>query len=400
MTGPEIEKAIETALPPGAPAAAVVDLAAIRHNVASLGARAGAPVMAVVKADAYGHGLLPCARAAVEGGATWLGVAQLAEALELRRAGITAPVLAWLTVPGDAFAEAVERGVDLAVSAPWALAEIAAAARATGRTARIQLKVDTGLNRNGVTVPDFPDLLEAALKLEAEEVVRVAGLFSHYAWADAPRHPTVARQTDLFTEAVALAEARGARLEVRHLANSAATLTNPAASFDLVRPGLAVYGLSPAPDLGSPADFDLRPAMSLLARVANVKGVAAGEGISYGHAYTTTADTRAALLPVGYADGLPRHAVNEGPAWLGGRRYRIAGRVCMDQVVLDLGRDHADTAEVSVGDVAILFGDGPSDGTGVPTAQDWAEVCGTINYEIVTRIGARVPRLYLNEGAR
>ena len=333
-------------------------------------------------------------RAAVEGGAAWLGVAQLAEGLQLREAGVDAPLLAWLTVPGDAFAAAVEAGIDVGISAAWTLDEVAAAARLTGRTARVQLKVDTGLNRNGVPLPDLPDLLDAALKLEAEGAVRLAGIFSHYAWADAPDHPTVALQTGRFTEAVRLAERRGARLEVRHLANSAAAVTNRQASFDLVRPGLAVFGLTPVPQLATAAELGLRPAMTLLGRVALVKDVAAGEGISYGHAYTTSRATRAALIPLGYADGVPRHAGNEGPVLLHGRRYRVAGRVCMDQVVLDLGRDHPGPpgVRVAAGDVVVLFGGA----RGEPTAQDWADAAGTISYEIVARVGARVPRVYLH----
>jgi alanine racemase len=202
----------------------------------------------------------------------------------------------------------------------------------------------------------------------------------------------VTAQTAAFAEAVEYAQARGARFEVRHLANSAATVTNPAARYDLVRPGLAVYGLSPVPDLASSADLGLRPAMTVLARIANVKAVAAGQGISYGHAYTTTADTVAALIPAGYADGLPRHAGNAGPVLLGGRRYRIAGRVCMDQVVIDLGREgDGGLQPVEAGDVVTVFGAAPG-----PTAQDWADAAGTISYEIVTRIGPRVPRIHID----
>jgi alanine racemase len=381
---------MSTVMPSGLPACAVIDVSAIRDNVAALCAHAGgAAVMAVVKADAYGHGLVPAARAALDGGAAWLGVAQLAEAIALRTAGVQAPVLAWLTVPGDRYAEAVLAGVDLGVSARWALEEVAVAARDTGTTARVQLKVDTGLGRNGVSLRGWPDLVDAALKLAAEGVVDLVGAFSHYAWADAPEHPTVRRQTEAFRGALDVASARGARFALRHLANSAATLTNPDARFDLVRPGLAVYGLSPVPDLAGPERFGLRPAMTLLSRVALVKQVEAGQGVSYGHAYTAPRDTTLALLPLGYADGLPRHAGNVGPVLLGGRRLRVAGRVCMDQVVVDVA-----DADVAEGDVAVLFG--PGDGGG-PTAQDWADAAGTISYEIVSRVGSRVPRL-LSQG--
>jgi len=376
-------------IPTGMPACAVIDLDAIRHNVALLRERAGGrELMAVVKADGYGHGLLPSARAALDGGATWLGVAQLSEALALRTGGVRAPVLAWLTVPGDSYAEAVRAGIDLGISADWALAEVADAARACGTPARVHLKLDTGLGRNGVTLGQWPDLVDAVLKLQADGLVEVVGAFSHFAWADDPGHPTVRAQVAAFADALEAAGRRGARFAVRHLANSAATLTAPDTWYDVVRPGLAVYGLSPVPQVAGAAALGLRPAMTLLARVATAKEVPAGHGVSYGHAYTTSRRTVLALLPLGYADGLPRHATNAGPVELGGRRYTVAGRVCMDQVVLDVGPD----AKVAAGDVAVLFADGRH---GEPTAQDWAEAAGTISYEIVSRIGSRVPRIYL-----
>lgn len=377
-------------MPPGLPSCALIDLDAIIENLATLRQAArGAAVMAVVKADGYGHGMLPVARAAVAGGADWLGVAQLGEALDLRAAGITIPVLAWLAVPGDRFAEAVAAGIDVGVSAGWALAEVAAAARAGGMVARVHLKVDTGLGRGGCPPAELPDLLAAALRHEADGVLRLVGLFSHLACADVPAHPSVPAQVAAFADAVDLSERAGARLELRHLANSAATLAVPSARFDAVRPGIALYGLSPLPDVSSSAELGLRPAMSLLGRLALVKDVGAGQGVSYGLTYVTDADTRLALLPLGYGDGLPRHASGVGPVWLGGRRVTVAGRVCMDQVVLDLGPAAADVRE---GDVAVLFGSGEH---GEPTAQDWAEAAGTIGYEIVTRLGARVPRRYL-----
>lgn len=378
------------------PARALVDLAAVRSNVASLTARAGsAAVMAVVKADGYGHGLLPTARAAVAGGATWLGTAQLDEALALRAAGIDARVLTWLYAPGADFAAALEADVDLSVGAPWTLVEVLDAARATGRTARLHLKVDTGLGRNGLAPAELGAVLEAALTAEAEGLCRVVGLWSHLAFADDPGHPTVRAQAVVFAEAVAAAEAAGARLEVRHLANSAATLTDPAIHYDLVRPGLAVYGLSPVPQLGDPAAFGLTPAMRLEADLALTKVVGAGQGVSYAHQYTTPAPTVLGLVPIGYADGVPRHASGTPQAWggpvqVGGRRLGVAGRVCMDQFVLDLGADATEAA----GDTVVLFGSGAG---GEPTAEDWARQAGTISYEIVTRVGARVPRVYVGE---
>jgi alanine racemase len=380
-------------LPPtlsgGAPARATVDLDAISDNVTALRSRAGAAgVMAVVKADGYGHGLLPSARASLRGGASWLGVAQLGEALTLRRHGIDAPLLSWLHAPGTDFGAAIGAGVDLSVSATWALEAIAAAARTLGTTARIHLKVDTGLGRNGAYGEDWPALVAAARALEAEEAVRVVGVWSHFVYADAPDHPTVRLQQERFVEAVREVERAGCDPEVRHLANSAATLTNPSAAFDLVRPGLAVYGLSPVPDLGGPAAFGLTPAMTLTANLAVTKRVPAGQGVSYGHQYVTPQDTTLALVPLGYADGIPRNATNVGPVGIRGRRHTVSGRVCMDQFVVDVGPG----AEVAAGDEAVIFGTGSA---GEPTAEDWARATGTISYEIVTRIGARVPRVYV-----
>jgi len=379
------------------PARAVVDLGAVRANARTLGDLAPtAQLMAVVKADAYGHGLLPVARAAVEGGATWLGVAQVSEALALRAGGVTARVLTWLYAPGAPLAEAVAADVDLSVAAPWALREVAAAARATGRAARIHVKVDTGLGRNGLTPADLPAVVDEALRLEAEGVVRLVGIWSHLAFADEPGHPSLHAQGDVLRAAAADAEARGARFEVRHIAASASTLTDPELHLDLVRPGIALYGLTPVPQLGGPERFGLVPAMTVEAELANVKRLPAGHGVSYGHHYVTPRDTVVGVVPLGYADGVPRHASGAdgapgAPLGVGGRRLAIAGRVCMDQVMVDLGPGATEQA----GDRVVLFGTGADGG---PTAQDWADAAGTISYEIVTRLGARVPRVYVDGG--
>jgi alanine racemase len=252
----------------------------------------------------------------------------------------------------------------------------------------VHLKVDTGLGRNGAWDAELEALLATLASAQAKQAVEVVGLFSHFAYADAPQHPTVKAQQERFEGIVTQAERAGIRPQVRHLANSAATLTNPSAHYDLVRPGLSVYGLSPVPDLGAPEDFGLREAMRLVARLSSVKDSPAGQGVSYGHAYTTSKDTKLGLVPMGYSDGVPRHATNVGPVQVGGRRYAVAGRVCMDQFVLDLGPDSTARA----GDEAVLFGVGAE---GEPTAQDWAAAIDTINYELVTRVGARVPRVYL-----
>lgn len=376
------------------PARAVVDLGAIRHNVRLLAAHApSAAVMAIVKADGYGHGLLPTARAALEGGATWLGTAQLTEALALRAAGITAPVLTWLYSPGAPLARVITAGIDVSVHATWALEEVLAAVASTGRTARIHLDVDTGLGRSGVMLRDFPALLDRAMAAQASGAVEIVGLWSHLARADEPGHPSVRAQASVFADAIRLAERGGARLELRHLAASAAVLTEPSVHFDLVRPGIAVYGLSPIPDRATSAQLGLVPAMRLEAELMVVKAVPEGQGVSYGHDYITPRPTHLGVVPIGYADGVPRHASNTGPVQVGRRRFRVAGRICMDQFVLDLGAGPGPDGPDVAGDVAVLFGTG---GDGEPTAQDWADAAGTISYEIVSRLGPRVPRVYVD----
>ena len=373
-------------------ARAEVDLDAVRANVRTL--RACAPraeLMAVVKSDGYGHGAVPCARAAREAGAGWLGTATPQEALELRAAGDAGRLMCWLWTPGGPWREAVEADIDVSASALWAIEEIVAAARASGRTARVQLKADTGLGRGGCQPADWPALVAAARAAEAEGALRVTGLWSHFACADEPGHPANAAQLDAFHEALAVADRAGLDPEVRHHANSPATLTLPASHFDLVRTGVSVYGLSPSPEVGVAAELGLRPAMTLSSSLALVKRVPAGHGVSYGHAYRTPGATTLALVPVGYADGVPRHASGSGPVLVAGKWRTVAGRVAMDQFVVDLGGDAA-----AAGDDAVLFG--PGDG-GEPTAEDWARAAGTISYEIVTRIGSRVSRVYRNEHA-
>lgn len=370
-------------------ARAEIDLAALQANVRALRAQAPtAALMAVVKSDAYGHGALPCARAALDAGATWLGTATPEEALALRAAGLDGRIMCWLWVPGGPWRAAVEADLDLGISGVWALREAVEAARASGRTARVQLKADTGLGRNGCQPADWPELVAEALRAEAEGLVRVTGLWSHFACADEPGHPSIQAQLSCFREMLAYAEGQGVRPEVRHIANSPATLTLPESHFDLVRTGIAVYGVSPSPELGTPADLGLRPVMTLSASLALVKHVPAGHGVSYGHHYVTAGDTTLGLVPVGYADGIPRHASGTGPVLVAGKWRAVAGRVAMDQFAVDLGGD-----EPPVGERVVLFGPGDH---GEPTAEDWAQAVGTIAYEIVTRIGTRVPRVYVN----
>ncbi len=358
-----------------------VDDEAIASNVASLVARTDAAVMAVVKADAYGHGLARAAAAARRGGAAWLGVAQPHEALELRLAGDTGRIFTWLYGPEVSAATLIAADVDLSFSSPEVLAVIAAAAKEVGATARVHLSVDTGLAREGSTPADLPALLAAAKAAQDDGLVTVVGMWSHFAWADAPGHATIDAQADVFRAACDAAAAAGLTLEVRHLANSAATLTRPDLHFDLVRPGIAVYGLPPVEDPDG-NNWGLTPAMAVTSRIVLVKDVEAGQGVSYGHTYTTSEPTTLGLVSAGYSDGIFRSVGNVGQVSVRGRRYTVAGRICMDQFVLDLGRG----TDVQVGDEVTLIGPGG------PTAKDWAEYAGTIDYEIVCRFGGLRPK--------
>ncbi|MBN1093941.1 alanine racemase [Blastococcus sp. TML/M2B] len=374
-----------TTQPGAGRAEVVVDLDAIAANTAVLRERVGRPLMAVVKADGYGHGLVPAARAVLAGGADALGVAVVPEALALRAAGVTAPVLAWLNGPGTDVAAALRGDVELSVSAGWGLDEVVAAARAEGRTARVHLAIDTGLSREGATPADWPALVAAAVRAQADGDVTVAGLWSHMAYADAPTHPTIGAQVRVFEEATTLARDAGLTDARRHLANSAATIALPGTWFDVVRPGIALYGLDPLG--GDPRAHGLRPAMTVRAQVAHTKRVPAGAGVSYGHTYTTERETTLALVPVGYADGIPRAVGNRAPVLAAGAQRRIAGRVCMDQFVLDVGDD-----VIAPGDDVVLWGPGDD---GEPTAQQWADAADSIHYELVTRVGGRFPRRYV-----
>ncbi|MCF3143035.1 alanine racemase [Streptomyces platensis] len=374
-------------------ARATIDLAAVRSNVRALRDRAPrAELMAVVKSDGYGHGAVRCARAAREAGAGWLGTALPEEAFALRAAGDTGRLLCWLWTPGGPWRRAIEQDIEVAVSGLWALREVVAAARECGRAARVQLKIDTGLGRNGCAPADWPELTAAARAAEAEGALTVSGVWSHFACADEPGHPSIAAQLAVFQEGLRTAERAGLHPEVRHIANTPALLTLPEAHFDLVRTGIGIYGISPSPEVGTSQDFGLRPAMTLEASLASVKRVPGGHGVSYGHHYTTPGETSLALVPLGYADGIPRHASGTGPVLVAGKWRTVAGRIAMDQFVVDLGGDSAEP-----GDPAVLFGPG---GRGEPTAEDWARVAGTIGYEIVTRIGSRVPRVYVDSGTR
>lgn len=360
-----------------------VDLAAISANVEALRERIGTDhTMAVVKARGYGHGAVPSARAALEGGADWLGVADLTEAIELRRAGIRAPILAWLHDPAVDFAVAIDSGIDVGIGSAQQLERAAEAGSASSGVLNVHLKVDTGLSRGGVPLADGDALFAAAAEHERRGRLRVRGLFSHLANTS---EADDAAQAVAFEQASAAATAAGLNPELRHLAATAGALRVPSTRFDLVRLGIGIYGLSPFGDASS-AELGLRPALELSAAIVSVKRVPAGSGVSYGHTYRTETATTLALVPLGYAEGIPRQASNRGPVSINGVDYRVAGRVAMDQFVVDVGDD-----SVAVGDRAVLFGD-PA--TGLPSADDWADAADTINYEIVTRLGGRLEYRY------
>ena len=369
---------------------AYVDLAAIRDNVKVLQNLAkNSEVMAVVKADAYGHGLIPVAKAARQGGATWLGTALLEEAISLRSSGDSGRILTWLGSPNDKWQECIDLGIDVSVSSIEIASGVIKAAKKIGKKAKIHIKVDTGLGRNGVMPGDLADLTSLLEEATANGLVEVVAVWTHFALADAPSSPTIAKQLEVLDASFKFVESRGFKNLMKHAANSAATLTSPHTHFDLVRPGIAVYGITPGGEVGKASEFGLRPAMTLKAQAALVKDVPAGHGISYGAEYVTKQNTKIALIPLGYADGIPRIAGNKGPVLANGKKFSVAGRVCMDQFVIDIGE-----LDFSTGDEVILFGD-PAQNE--PDVEEWAKASQSIGYEIVTRLGSRVPRIYLNE---
>lgn len=383
-------------VPVPAQAEVLVDLGALRHNVRRLTeiVRVDLPqerrppeVMVVVKADGYGHGMVPVARAARDAGASWLGVATGPEALALRACGDDGRLLCWLASPGADFASLVEAGVDVTASSMAQLDEICRGARQAGRRARVQIKFDTGLSRNGTPRSEWLEVVTAARGAELDGTIRVTGLWSHFACSDEPDHPANERQELAFAEACALADDAGLVPEVRHLANSAGAIWRPSSRLDLVRLGIAAYGLTPAPQLADSSTLGLVPAMTVRGTLAHAKEIAAGDGVSYGHAFIAPVPMRVALVPMGYGDGIPRHASGTAEVSVAGRRAPVLGRVCMDQFVVD-------AVDAQAGDEVLLFGPGTS---GEPTAQDWADWCGTISYEIVTRMGGRQVRTYVGE---
>ena len=366
---------------------AEVDLGALRHNAAVLAAVAApAALCAVVKAGGYGHGAVPVARAALEGGASWLAVALVDEGVELREAGIEAPVLLLSEPPGTAMAEVVARRLIPTVYTHVGVEAAAKAVADTGpdRPLGVHVKVDSGMHRVGAA-PE--EAVEIATAVHERPELRLDGLWTHFATADDPDPAFTARQSARFDEVVARLAAAGIRPRVLHACNSAGAITHPEAHHDLVRCGLAVYGIPPAPALAG--RLSLRPALSLRARVSLVKSVAAGEGISYGLHHRFPRDSVVATVPIGYADGVPwRLGVNGGEVLLGGTRRPLAGAVTMDQLTVDCGDDHG----VAPGDEVMLLG---RQGDESVDAWEWADRTGTIAYEILCGIGPRIPRVYV-----
>jgi alanine racemase len=372
----------------GHPVWTEIDLAALRHNVRTIRSFAGAAeVMGVVKAYAYGHGNPQCARTMLDAGATRLGVARVAEALHLRAKGIGAPIHIFTEPPPPAAEAIVSNGLTATVYTQAFAQALSEAAKAAGRTVKVHVKLDTGMHRVGVAADDITDAIRVLRSLDALEI---EGAWSHLAVADRPDHPFTRKQIDLFWDLVGKLERDGPLLRYKHIANSAATLSLPESHLDMVRCGIACYGLWPGQAFVGCAD--LRPVLSLKARVNMVKCVPAGDALSYGLTYALPKTATVVTVPAGYADGYDRRLSGRGEVLIGTSRYRVSGTVCMDQFMVD-----ASDAPIEVGDTVTLIGAGGSERV---TAEELAAHIGTINYEVTSRIPSRVPRLYLDEAIR
>ena len=371
----------------------LIDLGAIRENIKYLMAKSGKPALAVVKADGYGHGLLPVAKSALSAGASWLGVALLEEARALRQGGISAPIIAWLTPITDDFESAINEDIDIAIPSLAHLAAVTSASKSLGKCARVHLEVDTGMSRGGA-LGEWSELVRSAKAYQDSGLIEVIGIWSHFARADEAGHEFNKKQLENFKSAVAEAKSVGTTPQVIQLSNSAAAINDVDSHFDLLRLGIAIYGLSPDfSHMGSSEKLNLKPAMSIRARIHLVKDVPAGSQVGYGGSAVTKVDTKLGVIAMGYSDGIPRNANSEAGVLVGNKRAPIIGRVSMDQFVVDLGRD----SSAKAGDWAYIIGSNPLDSytsASSYTADSWASASATINYEIVTRIAARVKRIY------
>jgi alanine racemase len=371
-------------------ASAEINLSAITQNFKSIKSRTTADVLAVVKADAYGHGLIPVSKALEEAGADWFGTALLEEAINLRKAGILKPIISWLTPLGEDFKSAIDLDIDLGIPSIDLLDEVIKAASLTGKTARIHLEIDTGMSRGGV-LSEWDQLIKSVLVGVNLKQLKVIGIWSHFARADEPDELMNQEQLSLFEEKVNQAKAAGIDAQFIHIANSAALFTNKIAHKNIIRSGIALFGLSPdIKTIGDSSSLGLKPAMKLKAKLNLVKEVKAGSSVGYGGTAVLKSDTKLGVVTLGYADGIPRNTNNLAGVFVDKKRAPIIGRVSMDQFVVDLGI----TSNAKTGDEVIVFGDGSG---GEYTVDEWAKAANTINYEIITRIGPRVPRIYPRE---
>ena len=371
-------------------ASAEINLSAITQNFKSIKSRTTADVLAVVKADAYGHGLIPVSKALEEAGADWFGTALLEEAINLRKAGILKPIISWLTPLGEDFKSAIDLDIDLGIPSIDLLDEVIKAASLTGKAARIHLEIDTGMSRGGV-LSEWDQLIKSVLAGVNLKQLKVIGIWSHFARADEPDELMNQEQLSLFEEKVNQAKAAGIDAQFIHIANSAALFTNKSAHKNIIRSGIALFGLSPdIKTIGDSSSLGLKPAMKLKAKLNLVKEVKAGSSVGYGGTAVLKSDTKLGVVALGYADGIPRSTNNLAGVFVDKKRAPIIGRVSMDQFVVDLGI----TSTAKTGDEVIVFGDGSS---GEYTVDEWAKAANTINYEIITRIGPRVPRIYPRE---
>jgi alanine racemase len=358
-----------------------VDLKAIAKNIRWVKRGTSAELLAVVKADAYGHGLVPVAKTALKSGATWLGVALLEEALILRANKIKAPIIAWLTPPGEDFVAAIKKDIQLSVPSIKHLKLIEAAGKKAKKRPLVHIEVDTGMSRGGI-LDEWDEFLKEIVKAKVE----VVGFWSHFARADEPGHEFNNKQEKLFNQKLLELMNVGIIPKYVHLANSAATLTNPGVHNQIVRLGISMYGLSPdIKFMGSGEELGLKPAMKVKALLHLVKDVKKGSPVGYSGIESTSRDTKLGIVSMGYSDGIPRPTSNKAGVFVAGKRAPIIGRVSMDQFVVDLGPD----SKAKAGDIATVIG-----GKGY-SIDEWASAAGTINYEIVTRIASRVPRIYV-----
>lgn len=363
-------------------ATAKINLAAIEHNIKVLRETAGVPVLAVVKADGYGHGAVPVALAAKDAGAEWLGVAFLDEALELRNNGVPGRILVWLLNEKENFEEAFDQDIDLSVSSIAMAMKIDELAKVRHMRANLHVEVDTGLSRAGVSISDYSNFFKELAKLENVDLVSI---WSHLACADEPTHAANKMQKENYESALVAAKENGLVPQIRHLANSAGALVHPEMRYDLVRCGIATYGIAPGGDLPDATKFNLKPAMTVVSQIAAVRRLNAGDGVSYSFKWTAKKPTTVGLIPIGYADGVMRHISKTGSVTYKGNQFKIVGTVCMDQFIVDFGDE-----DIAVGDEVILFGEG-----GLP-AHDWALQVDAIGYELATRLGSRIQRTYVD----